>query len=114
GGARRLADAVRRQPLQRHRLVRVAPGSFVFQLVDAGITAGASCALLQFDPIEGFSAADFSFVGLAGSIAIGNGSLGFTAAVPEPAAALLFAAGLLCLVRVRKSVVGAAATRSRA
>jgi fibronectin-binding autotransporter adhesin len=104
GGVIRLvlgADDASSDHLVVHRLVRGAPGSFVFQFINDGITPAASYSLLQFDQIEGFAVQDFSFVGLAGSLSLVNGTLGFAAAVPEPAEALLFVAGLLCIWRVR-------------
>ena len=92
-----------------HRLVRGNPGSYTFQFVDAGFVAGQSYALLQFDELVGFAAEDFSFAGLAGSFSLAGGTLGFTAAaVPEPGAATLFAAGVLALWCLRRRSVRAA------
>lgn len=105
GGVIRLvvgADDAGSDHLVVHRLVRGAPGSFVIQLIDAGFTPGASYALLQFDEMEGFAALDFSVTGLSGSVSLGNGILGFTAAVPEPPVAALLIAGLLVLRRRRR------------
>lgn len=105
GGAIRLvlgADDAGSDHLVVHRLVRGSAGSFAFQFVDMGINPATSYSLLQFDEIDGFSVADFSFVGVAGSFSLANGTLGFTAApVPEPGLPILFAAGLLCIWRVR-------------
>lgn len=91
------ADDAGSDHLVVHRLVRGDTGSFVFNLIDAGFTPGASYALLQFDELEGFAAADFSVSGLNGSLSLGDGTLGFTAAVPEPPMAALLIAGLLCI-----------------
>ncbi len=106
GGVIRLvigADDAGSDHLVVHSLVRGSTGSFTFQLIDAGFTAGASYALLQFDQIEGFAAADFSFAGLAGSFSLANGTLGFTpTAVPEPGSATLFVAGLLGIWQLRR------------
>ncbi|MDQ2778218.1 MAG: hypothetical protein M3Y32_01525, partial [Pseudomonadota bacterium] len=91
------ADDVGSDHLMVHRLVKGLPGSFNFQLIDAGFTAGASYALLQYDEIEGFVADDFDFTGLAGNATLANGTLLFTAAVREPGEWLLLLVGLLCM-----------------
>ncbi|MEO8857121.1 MAG: hypothetical protein ABI343_09025 [Burkholderiaceae bacterium] len=115
GGVIRLvlgADDAGSDHLVGQRLVRGTPGSFTFELVNAGITPGASYSLFQFDAVEGFTADDFSLVGLGGNLALVNGTLGLTAAVPEPSEALLFLAGLLCLMRFCRSAERVRSRRS--
>ncbi len=108
GGVIRLvlgADAAGSDHVVMHNLVRGTDGAFVFDLVDFGMTAGASYDLLQYDSISGFDASDFSFRGLDGTFALQGGRLEFiTSAVPEPGAALLWLPGLLL-------VLGSAAAR---
>jgi autotransporter-associated beta strand protein len=102
GGVIRLvlgADDAGSDHLVTHQLIRGAAGSFVIDLVDAGFTPGGNYALLQFDQIQGFEADDFSVAGLDGSVWLGGGTLGFTAAVPEPPVVALLMAGLLVLRR---------------
>ncbi len=97
------ADDASSDHLVVHRLVRGAPGSFAFQFIDDGITPSARYSLFQFDAVDGFAVQDFSVVGHAGNFSLVNGTLGFIAAVPEPAQAALFVVGLMCIWRLRTS-----------
>lgn len=100
GGVIRLvigADDAGSDHLVVHRLIRGTAGSFEFQFIDDGAKPGVSYSLLQFDEVEGFSADDFSFSGLTGSLTLSNGTLGFSAAVPEPSIMLLLSVGVLCV-----------------
>ncbi len=102
GGIVRLvlgADSAGSDHLNVHTLKRGADGPFVIDLVDFGIVAGTSYDLIHFDSLVGFGSHDFSFSGAAGSFALGNGALAFTAAaVPEPATAAMALLGLLVII----------------
>jgi fibronectin-binding autotransporter adhesin len=101
GGVVRLAlgaDAAGSDHLVAHSLTRGAGSGFVFELVDFGYVAGATYDLLQYDSLMGFTAADFTFSGLAGTFEMLDGHLAFTtSAVPEPGAVWLGLLGGLML-----------------
>ena len=101
GGVIRLvvgADAAGSDHLVTHRLVRGSGSAFMFDLVDDGRTPGRTYDLLQFDSLSGFTAGDFSFSGLAGTVALVDGRIAFTtSAVPEPGLVALWLMGLLAV-----------------
>ena len=111
GGVIRLVlgpDSAGSDHLRVGTLMRGADGPFLFDLIDAGITAGAIYDLLSFDAMTGFVASDFQAVGYGGSFAFDNGMLAFTAAlatpaVPEPSTYALLLAGLLMMRWARRA-----------
>ena len=108
GGVIRLvlgADSAGSDHLNVGSLIRGTNGPFVFDLVNFGVVAGASYDLVHYDSLVGFAASDFSFSGVAGTFALSDGSLGFTAtaaAVPEPGTAVLWMSGLLLVLGLRR------------
>ncbi|CAN5136892.1 hypothetical protein BH11PSE9_BH11PSE9_02710 [soil metagenome] len=107
GGIVRLvlgADSAGSDHLVVHTLKRGADGPFVIDLADFGIVSGATYDLIHFDSLIGFDSNDFAFSGAAaGSFALANGALAFTAAaVPEPATAALALLGLLGIASVMR------------
>jgi len=110
GGVIRLvlgSDSAGSDHLRVGTLIRGADEPFVFDLVDFGITAGATYDLLSFDSMTGFAASDFHATGLDGSFAFHQGVLAFTAsgalpAVPEPSAWASLLVGLAVVWRARK------------
>ena len=110
GGVIRLvlgANSAGSDHLELGALIRGADGEFRFDFVDLGIVAGESYELIHFDSLFGFGASDFSFSGVAGNFNLENGRLDFTAAaVPEPSAAWLLAAGMLFLIVVQRRAAG--------
>lgn len=110
GGVIRLvlgANSAGSDHLELGALIRGADGEFRFDFVDLGIVAGESYELIHFDSLFGFGASDFSFSGVAGNFNLENGRLDFTAAaVPEPSAAWLLAAGMLLLIVVQRRAAG--------
>ena len=111
GGIIRLvlgADSAGSDHVSVGTLIRGADGPFVFDLVDAGVTAGIEYDLLDFDGLIGFTASDFKARGVEGSFALESGTLAFTAALavptlPEPSTCALLLAGLFmgCCTRRR-------------
>ena len=116
GGVIRLvlgADTAGSDQLHVGTLIRGADGPFVFDLVDAGITAGTVYEFLSFDEMVGFAASDFQVRGFAGSFAFADGTLGFTAsvappAVPEPSTYALLLLGLVTVLGARRRSMRAA------
>jgi hypothetical protein len=92
------ADAAGSDHLVTPTLARGTGGTFVFELVDFGVTAGGSYDLVEYDSLSGFDVSDFSFSGVAGTFGLQGGHLQFTAAaVPEPGTGALWLLGLLGL-----------------
>ena len=105
GGVVRLvlgADSAGSDHLIVGSLIRGAAGPFVFDFVDAGITAGAHYDVLSFGSLTGFVASDFQANGFKGTFAFDDGTLAFTAAVPEPATVALLMTGLVLVIRAQK------------
>lgn len=103
GGVIRLvlgADTAGSDQLFMDALIRGADGAFLIDLVNAGTVVGETYQLIHFNSVIGFVASDFSYGGVAGSFSLSSGTLGFTAAVPEPGASGLMLVGLLMLARV--------------
>lgn len=111
GGVIRLvlgADSAGSDHLSVGSLIRGTDGLFVFDLIDAGITAGTEYDLLSFDEQVAFSASDFEVRGRTGSFVLAtNGMLGFTPApmvsdVPAPSTCALLLVGLGAVWRTRR------------
>ena len=84
-------------------------GTWTFDLINDGTVIGQTYDLVEFGGLQGFSASDFRFTGVAGDFVINGDGLEFTVnAVPEPGTIyLLVVLGTLSIafVCIRRSAI---------